>query len=144
MLAVTIVASVRLVGIVLVSAFLVIPAATGQALARSLGQMLAYAVGSAVASVVLGLWLSWSWDLPSGAAIVLGAVADGKALLVANFDDAAVAAGMSASALMREVAPIVGGGGGGKDGMARAGGKDPSRMAEAIEHARGVLRSSAG
>jgi alanyl-tRNA synthetase len=80
----------------------------------------------------------------SGAAIVLGAVADGKALLVANFDDAAVAAGMSASALMREVAPIVGGGGGGKDGMARAGGKDPSRMAEAIEHARGVLRSSAG
>lgn len=80
----------------------------------------------------------------SGAAIVLGAVADGKALLVANFDDAAVACGMSASALMREVAPIVGGGGGGKDTMARAGGKDPSRMAEAIEHARGVLRSSAG
>jgi zinc transport system permease protein len=70
-LAVTIVASVRLVGIVLVSAFLVIPAATGQAVARSLGQMLAVAVASAVASVVLGLWLSWLWDLPSGAAIVL-------------------------------------------------------------------------
>lgn len=70
-LAVTIVASVRLVGIVLVSAFLVIPAATGQALARSLGQMLALAVASAVASVVLGLWISWLWDLPSGAAIVL-------------------------------------------------------------------------
>lgn len=70
-LAVSIVASVRLVGIVLVSAFLVIPAATGQAVARSLGQMLAVAVASAVASVVLGLWLSWLWDLPSGAAIVL-------------------------------------------------------------------------
>lgn len=70
-LAVTIVAAVRLVGIVLVSAFLVIPAATGQALARSLGQMLALAVASAVASVVLGLWISWTWDLPSGAAIVL-------------------------------------------------------------------------
>lgn len=70
-LAVTIVASVRLVGIVLVSAFLVIPAATGQAVARSLRGMLAVAVASALASVVGGLWLSWLWDLPSGAAIVL-------------------------------------------------------------------------
>ena len=70
-LAVTIVASVRLVGIVLASAFLVIPAATGQALARSLNGMLVLAVASAVASVVLGLWVSWAWDIPSGAAIVL-------------------------------------------------------------------------
>ena len=71
LLAVTIVASVRLVGIVLVSAFLVIPAATGQAVARSLTGMLGIAVGSAVVAVTTGLWLSWSWDLPSGAAIVL-------------------------------------------------------------------------
>jgi len=70
-LAVTIVASVRLVGIVLVSAFLVIPAATGQAVARSLRSMLCVAVASAVVSVVGGLWLSWEWNLPSGAAIVL-------------------------------------------------------------------------
>jgi zinc transport system permease protein len=70
-LAVTIVAAVRLVGIVLVSAFLVIPAATGQALARSLGGMLGIAIASAFASVTAGLWLSWMWDLPSGAAIVL-------------------------------------------------------------------------
>ncbi len=70
-LAVTIVASVRLVGIVLVSAFLVIPAATGQAVARSLRSMLAVAVASAVLAVVGGLWLSWTWNLPSGAAIVL-------------------------------------------------------------------------
>lgn len=79
-----------------------------------------------------------------GAAVVLGAVADGKAMLVANFDDAAVGAGLSAADLMREVAPVVGGGGGGKPGMARAGGKDPARMPEAIEHAKGVLRSAAG
>jgi len=71
LLAVTIVAAVRLVGIVLVSAFLVIPAATGQAMARSLRGMLVTAVVSALVSVVVGLWLSWSWNLPSGAAIVL-------------------------------------------------------------------------
>ncbi len=79
-----------------------------------------------------------------GAAVVLGAVADGRAMLVANFDDVAVGAGMSAAAVMREVAPIVGGGGGGKASMARAGGKDPSRMGEAIAHAAAVLRSAAG
>lgn len=71
LLAVTIVASVRLVGIVLVSAFLVIPAATEQALTHSLSGMLSIAVASALVSVTLGLWLSWTWDLPSGAAIVL-------------------------------------------------------------------------
>ena len=70
-LAVTIVASMKLVGIVLVSAFLVIPAATGQAVAGSTRTMLAVAVGSALVSVTGGLWLSWLWNLPSGASIVL-------------------------------------------------------------------------
>ena len=70
-LAVTIVASMKLVGSVLVSAFLVIPAATGQAVAGSVRGMLAVAIGSALASVVGGLWLSWLWNLPSGASIVL-------------------------------------------------------------------------
>ena len=79
----------------------------------------------------------------TGAALVLGAVADGKALLVANFDDAAIAAGMSAADVMQEIAPIVGGGGGGKPGMARAGGKDPSKMAEAMARASELLRSAA-
>ena len=77
------------------------------------------------------------------AALVRGAVADGKALLVANFDDAAIAAGMSAADVMQEIAPIVGGGGGGKPGMARAGGKDPSKMAEAMARASELLRSAA-
>lgn len=70
-LALTIVAAMKLVGIVLVSAFLVIPAATGQAVAESVRGMLTVAIVSAVVSVLGGLWLSWLWDLPSGAAIVL-------------------------------------------------------------------------
>lgn len=74
-LAVTVVASMKLVGIVLVSAFLVIPAATGQAVARSTHGMLTVAVVSSLVSVVGGLWLSWLWNLPSGAAIVLLAAA---------------------------------------------------------------------
>ena len=75
----------------------------------------------------------------AGAAVVVGAVADGKALLAANLTPEAVAAGLSAGAIIREIAPIVGGGGGGKDQMARAGGKDPSRIDEAIDAARAIL-----
>jgi ABC-type Mn2+/Zn2+ transport system permease subunit len=70
-LAVTIVASMKLVGSVLVSAFLVIPAATGQTVASSTRGMLGIAIVSALVSVAGGLWLSWLWDLPSGASIVL-------------------------------------------------------------------------
>jgi zinc transport system permease protein len=33
--------------------------------------MLFLAVGTAIGSVLGGLWLSWTWDLPSGATIVL-------------------------------------------------------------------------
>jgi len=74
-LAITIVAAMKLVGIVLVSAFLVIPAATGQALASSVRGMVFYSVASALFSVGIGLWLSWLWNLPSGASVVLLAAA---------------------------------------------------------------------
>jgi zinc transport system permease protein len=70
-LAVTIVAAMKLVGIVLVSAFLVIPAATGQTLAASVRGMVALSVAAALVAVGGGLWLSWLWDLPSGASVVL-------------------------------------------------------------------------
>ena len=48
--------------------------------------------------------------LGEGAAVVLGAAIDGKAALVANMSPEAVAAGLSAGAVIREIAPIVGGG----------------------------------
>lgn len=70
-LAATIVASIKLVGVVLVSALLVIPAATGQLVARSMAGVLGISVLSALVAVVVGLWLSWLSNLPSGATIVL-------------------------------------------------------------------------
>jgi alanyl-tRNA synthetase len=77
--------------------------------------------------------------LGDGAAVVLGAAADGKALIAANLAPGAVAAGLSAGDIIKEVAPIVGGGGGGKAQMARAGGKDPSRLPEALDRAKAIL-----
>lgn len=75
LIAVTIVSAIKVVGIILVSAFLVIPAATAQMMAPSVRSMLLLSVVFALGSVVGGLWLSWVLDLPSGAAIVLLAAA---------------------------------------------------------------------
>lgn len=75
LLAVTIVSAIKVVGIVLVSAFLVIPAATAQLVAPSMRAMLALSVVFALLAVVGGLWVAWIANLPSGAAIVLLAAA---------------------------------------------------------------------
>ncbi len=73
------------------------------------------------------------------AAVVLGAPTDGRVSLVANFSDAAVELGANASDVVKVAAGIVGGGGGGRPSMARAGGRDPDRLAEAIAAAERAL-----
>ncbi len=72
------------------------------------------------------------------AAVVLGSKEDGKVHLVANFD-AAVAEKVSASDVLREAAAIVGGGGGGRPTMARAGGKDPEKLPDALAAAERII-----
>jgi len=72
------------------------------------------------------------------AAVVLGSREDGKVHLVANFDDS-VAERVSASDVLREAAAIVGGGGGGRPTMARAGGKDPEKLPDALAEAERLI-----
>jgi alanyl-tRNA synthetase len=72
------------------------------------------------------------------AAVVLGSKEDGMVHLVANFDDS-VAARISASDVLRAAAAIVGGGGGGRPTMARAGGKDPEKLPEALAEAERLI-----
>ena len=76
----------------------------------------------------------------SPAVVVLGSAADGRVHLVANFDQPAVDRGLSAVDLIREIAPIVGGGGGGRPTMARAGGKDPEQLDAAMAAADSAIR----
>lgn len=71
LLALVVIASISVVGVVLVSALLVIPAATAKLLARSLGQMFVLAPLLGVASVLAGLVVSYRLDAPSGPAIVV-------------------------------------------------------------------------
>ncbi len=72
------------------------------------------------------------------AAIVLGSQEDGRVHLVANFD-ASVAERVSASDVVRQAAAIVGGGGGGRPTMARAGGKDPEKLPDALAEAERLI-----
>jgi zinc transport system permease protein len=71
MLAVTIVLVIRVVGLILVIALLTIPPFIVEKYARSMGQMM---VGSSLLGAVftiVGLWLSYTYDLTSGASIIL-------------------------------------------------------------------------
>jgi alanyl-tRNA synthetase len=76
--------------------------------------------------------------------VVLGGEFGGKAGLVALVSRNLVARGLSAGSIIREVAPIVGGGGGGRDDMAQAGGKDPSKLDEALAVARTAIERELG
>lgn len=71
LIAVTVVVAVKVVGIMLISAFLVIPAATARLLARTFRTMTLVSVVLGASSAVLGLWASYRLDIPSGATIIL-------------------------------------------------------------------------
>ena len=72
--ALTIVASMRIVGILLVAAMMVLPVASAQLLARSQRAVLVWASGLGVSSVVIGLAAARQWGLAPGGTIVLVAV----------------------------------------------------------------------
>ena len=71
LIAVTIVVSLQAVGIILVVAMLVTPAATAQLLTRSFGRLLSIAALIGVLAPIAGLYLSLWVDSASGATIVL-------------------------------------------------------------------------
>ena len=74
--------------------------------------------------------------------IVVIASANGdKVNLIAMATDAAVKAGAHAGNLIKEVAPLVGGGGGGRPNMAQAGGKNPAGIADAVAKAKEVAKT---
>ncbi|WP_018757103.1 alanine--tRNA ligase [Paenibacillus terrigena] len=69
------------------------------------------------------------------AILVLGAVAEDKVNIVVSVSPDLVKRGFHAGKLIKEIAAICGGGGGGRPDMAQAGGKDPSKLDEALKFA---------
>ncbi|HEY8368848.1 MAG TPA: alanine--tRNA ligase [Thermodesulfobacteriota bacterium] len=70
--------------------------------------------------------------------VVLGSTNDGKAMLVASLTRD-VADRFDAGAIVKEIAPIVGGSGGGRRDMAQAGGSKPEALDEALARVEGIL-----
>jgi len=69
--AVTVVLSMKVVGIMLISALMIFPAVTALQIAKSFKAVMIIALFSAIISVVSGIILSFFLDLPTGATIVV-------------------------------------------------------------------------
>jgi alanyl-tRNA synthetase len=80
--------------------------------------------------------------LGDSAAIVLGTAVEGRVHLVAAVTPALVERGVRAGEVVKVAAQVAGGGGGGRDTMAQAGGRDPEKLPEAIEAARAAIVQS--
>ena len=77
---------------------------------------------------------------PSSVTILATATEDGKAMLFAAVtDDLIKQKDIKAGELVRELAPLVGGGGGGRPQMAQAGGKQPENIPQALDTARELV-----
>jgi alanyl-tRNA synthetase len=78
------------------------------------------------------------------AAIVLASTGENRVDLVASVAPGLVARGVKAGEIVKLAAAEVGGGGGGRDTLARAGGRDPSGLPRAFEVARAAIESALG
>ena len=76
-----------------------------------------------------------------GGVAVLISEADGKVSLVAKATNDAIAKGAHAGNLIKAIAPIVGGGGGGRPNMAQAGGKNPAGIDDCIKAVAGAVEA---
>jgi alanyl-tRNA synthetase len=76
------------------------------------------------------------------AAIVLGRGGDGRVDLLASVAPALVARGVKAGTVIKAAAIQVGGGGGGRDTMARAGGRDPDKLPAAMQAAEAAIEAA--
>jgi alanyl-tRNA synthetase len=76
------------------------------------------------------------------AAIVLASAGEGRVDLVASVAPALVERGVRAGEIVKLAAAEVGGGGGGRDTLARAGGRDPSALPAALDAARAAIESA--
>jgi ABC-type Mn2+/Zn2+ transport system permease subunit len=70
-LAVSVVLGIKILGVVLVSALLIIPVSIAKLISRSFGALILWSVVFSEAVVLLGIFISCLFNLPTGAAIVL-------------------------------------------------------------------------
>jgi len=75
-------------------------------------------------------------DNHPGSAVFLFSIDEGRVAMLASVPDELVKRGLKAGDWIRETAPIVGGKGGGRPNQAQGAGSDPSKLRDAVKHAR--------
>jgi len=80
----------------------------------------------------------------NGLAVLLLTVSDGKVNLAAGLTQDLIGRGLHAGHWLKDVAPVVGGGGGGRPDLAQAGGKNPDRIPDAIIKALESIKAKLG
>ncbi len=78
------------------------------------------------------------------ASIILGFDDDGKATLLAGMTNDLVEKGLSAGEIIKAIAPVIGGGGGGRPQMAQAGGENPEKIDDALANAAEIVTQRLG
>ena len=82
LIALTVALAMKLIGVLLITALLIVPAATSRNFARSPETMAVGAIGVGMVAVVAGLGASLTWDAPAGPSVVAAAVACFAASLI--------------------------------------------------------------
>jgi len=78
----------------------------------------------------------------SSGVVVLASALEGKPLIIAAVTPDLINRGLKAGELVKRVAAVVGGGGGGKPDLAQAGGKDASKLAQALDQVPAYIREN--
>lgn len=95
--------------------------------------VLAISVPEADADALRGLSDQFRQRFPSGVVVLAAVDQQGKPLIVGSVTEDLVQRGLHAGELVKHVAGFLGGGGGGRPTLAQAGGKDASRIREALD-----------
>jgi alanyl-tRNA synthetase len=108
-----------------------IKSATDRAGVSVVAEVLSESLGADDIRVLATSVLSGLGDAP--AAVVLGSVAEGRGTIVVAANPAGVTAGVHAGNLVKTASTIMGGGGGGKPGLAQGGGPEGASLPAALE-----------
>jgi zinc transport system permease protein len=73
LIALVIAVSMKIVGVLLITSMMIIPAAAARRFSRTPEQMAVIAAGTGSLAVILGLAGSWHWDTPAGPSVVVAA-----------------------------------------------------------------------
>ncbi|GAB6990830.1 alanine--tRNA ligase [Paenibacillus pini] len=105
---------------------------TNQVIQAGAAELLAVRVNVSSMDALRSLADELKGKLPN-AVIVLGAAMDDKVNFVVSVPQSLIKSGLHAGKLVKEIASVCGGGGGGRPDMAQAGGKDASKLDEALK-----------